>query len=189
MRRAPPTHIFQWHRDIRAQGKNHNVSGRNTGILITSKQSVCVYCWLQITVCWTVFSTGECLCVCVCVLIVDCFLLNSHIYNMWLWGYAYMRTCMRTWVCTHYAVCVCFCDICLCVSVTCVCVCPCLCVPIPNLGVVVSDRQRPFVEEQNNSPDLVYIKESQPLVFPCRVTNPDATVSLVKVSSLHYFHY
>ncbi|XP_055784468.1 vascular endothelial growth factor receptor 1-like isoform X1 [Salvelinus fontinalis] len=46
--------------------------------------------------------------------------------------------------------------------------------------VYVTDRQRPFVEEQNNSPDVVYMKESQPLVFPCRVTNPDATVSLVK---------
>uniref|UniRef100_A0A673Y5Q6 Platelet-derived growth factor receptor-like protein n=1 Tax=Salmo trutta TaxID=8032 RepID=A0A673Y5Q6_SALTR len=46
--------------------------------------------------------------------------------------------------------------------------------------IYVTDRQRPFVEEQNKSPDLVYIKESQPLVFPCRVTNPDATVSLVK---------
>uniref|UniRef100_A0A8C8LKF4 receptor protein-tyrosine kinase n=1 Tax=Oncorhynchus tshawytscha TaxID=74940 RepID=A0A8C8LKF4_ONCTS len=46
--------------------------------------------------------------------------------------------------------------------------------------VYVTDRQRPFVGEQNNSPDVVYMKESQPLVFPCRVTNPDATVSLVK---------
>nr|XP_024003250.1 vascular endothelial growth factor receptor 1 [Salvelinus alpinus] len=46
--------------------------------------------------------------------------------------------------------------------------------------IYVTDRQRPFVREQNKSPDVVYIKESQPLVFPCRVTNPDATVSLVK---------
>uniref|UniRef100_A0A4W5K5C6 Platelet-derived growth factor receptor-like protein n=1 Tax=Hucho hucho TaxID=62062 RepID=A0A4W5K5C6_9TELE len=46
--------------------------------------------------------------------------------------------------------------------------------------VYVTDRQRPFVEEQSNSPDVVYMKESQPLLFPCRVTNPDATVSLVK---------
>ncbi|XP_041735991.1 vascular endothelial growth factor receptor 1 isoform X1 [Coregonus clupeaformis] len=46
--------------------------------------------------------------------------------------------------------------------------------------VYVTDRQQPFVEEQIDSPDVVYMKESQPLVFPCRVTNPDATVSLVK---------
>uniref|UniRef100_A0A4W5M3X8 Platelet-derived growth factor receptor-like protein n=1 Tax=Hucho hucho TaxID=62062 RepID=A0A4W5M3X8_9TELE len=46
--------------------------------------------------------------------------------------------------------------------------------------IYVTDRQRPFVEEQSKSPDVVYMKESQPLVFPCRVTNPDATVSLVK---------
>lgn len=46
--------------------------------------------------------------------------------------------------------------------------------------VYVTDSQRPFVELQPKSPDVVYIREREPLVFPCRVTNPNASVSLVK---------
>ncbi|XP_062336383.1 vascular endothelial growth factor receptor 1 isoform X2 [Osmerus eperlanus] len=46
--------------------------------------------------------------------------------------------------------------------------------------VYVTDSRQPFVELQLRSPDVVYIKEREPLVFPCRVTNPNASVSLVK---------
>uniref|UniRef100_A0A8C1HXY4 receptor protein-tyrosine kinase n=2 Tax=Cyprinus carpio TaxID=7962 RepID=A0A8C1HXY4_CYPCA len=49
----------------------------------------------------------------------------------------------------------------------------------------VSDSQQPFVKVQSEIPDVVYMKEGEPLVFPCRVTNPDAKVSLVKES----FHF
>lgn len=49
----------------------------------------------------------------------------------------------------------------------------------PSIGV--SDIQRPFVKVQSEIPDVVYIKEGEPLIFPCRVTHPDAKVSLVKV--------
>uniref|UniRef100_A0A671RUU2 Platelet-derived growth factor receptor-like protein n=1 Tax=Sinocyclocheilus anshuiensis TaxID=1608454 RepID=A0A671RUU2_9TELE len=44
----------------------------------------------------------------------------------------------------------------------------------------VSDSQRPFVKVQSEIPDVVYMKEGELLVFPCRVTNPDANVSLIK---------
>ncbi|XP_019897332.2 vascular endothelial growth factor receptor 1 isoform X2 [Esox lucius] len=46
--------------------------------------------------------------------------------------------------------------------------------------IYVTDSQRPFVEEQAAIPDVVYMKEGKPLVFPCRVTNPNSIVSLVK---------
>ena len=32
------------------------------------------------------------------------------------------------------------------------------------------------------SPDVLYMKEKQPLVFPCRATHPNVTATLVKVS-------
>lgn len=56
------------------------------------------------------------------------------------------------------------------------------CLFVPDLSIGVSDSQQPFVKVQTEIPDVVYMKEGEPLVFPCRVTNPDAKVSLVKVS-------
>lgn len=53
----------------------------------------------------------------------------------------------------------------------------------PDPSVWVSDSRQPFVKVQKEIPDVVYIKEGQDLVFPCRVTNPDTKVTLVKVST------
>ncbi|NP_001014829.3 vascular endothelial growth factor receptor 1 isoform X1 [Danio rerio] len=49
-----------------------------------------------------------------------------------------------------------------------------------SVYIYITDSQRPFVKVQSEIPDVVYMKEGEPLVFPCRVTNPDAKVSLVK---------
>uniref|UniRef100_A0A673G7B8 receptor protein-tyrosine kinase n=1 Tax=Sinocyclocheilus rhinocerous TaxID=307959 RepID=A0A673G7B8_9TELE len=49
-----------------------------------------------------------------------------------------------------------------------------------SVYVYITDSQRPFVKVQSEIPDVVYMKEGELLVFPCRVTNPDANVSLVK---------
>ncbi|KAL1006502.1 hypothetical protein UPYG_G00073180 [Umbra pygmaea] len=46
--------------------------------------------------------------------------------------------------------------------------------------IYIADSRRPFVEEEKSIPEVLYINEGKPLVFPCRVTNPDARVSLVK---------
>ncbi|XP_041922906.1 vascular endothelial growth factor receptor 1 isoform X1 [Alosa sapidissima] len=46
--------------------------------------------------------------------------------------------------------------------------------------VYITDSQRPFVKDQPEVPELVYLMEGKPLVFPCRVTSPDVSVSLVK---------
>uniref|UniRef100_A0A7N9AW57 receptor protein-tyrosine kinase n=1 Tax=Mastacembelus armatus TaxID=205130 RepID=A0A7N9AW57_9TELE len=46
--------------------------------------------------------------------------------------------------------------------------------------VWVSDSQQPFVGHPGMSPDVLYLKEKQPLVIPCRVTNPNITTTLVK---------
>ncbi|TRY76063.1 hypothetical protein DNTS_012280 [Danionella cerebrum] len=48
------------------------------------------------------------------------------------------------------------------------------------------NKQRPFIKVQSTIPDVVYMKEGEPLVFPCRVTNPDAKVSLVKIIATKY---
>lgn len=53
----------------------------------------------------------------------------------------------------------------------------------PDPSVWVSDSQQPFVKVQKESPDVVYMREGQDLVFPCRVTDPDTKVSLIKVST------
>lgn len=53
----------------------------------------------------------------------------------------------------------------------------------PDPSVWVLDSQQPFVKVQKEIPDVVYMKEGQDLVFPCRVTNPNTKVSLVKVST------
>lgn len=54
---------------------------------------------------------------------------------------------------------------------------------VPDRSVWVSDSQQPFVEHPAMSPDVLYMKEKQPLVIPCRVTHPNVTTTLVKVSS------
>ncbi|XP_071341314.1 vascular endothelial growth factor receptor 1 isoform X2 [Trachinotus anak] len=51
---------------------------------------------------------------------------------------------------------------------------PCLC---------ICHSQRPFVEHPGMSPDVLYLKERQPLVIPCRVTHPNVTTTLVKFPS------
>uniref|UniRef100_A0A8D0CQA1 receptor protein-tyrosine kinase n=1 Tax=Sander lucioperca TaxID=283035 RepID=A0A8D0CQA1_SANLU len=49
-----------------------------------------------------------------------------------------------------------------------------------SIYVYVTDSQQPFVEHPGMSPDVLYMKEKQPLVIPCRVTHPNATTTLVK---------
>ncbi|XP_029384470.1 vascular endothelial growth factor receptor 1 isoform X1 [Echeneis naucrates] len=49
-----------------------------------------------------------------------------------------------------------------------------------SLYVYVTDSQQPFVERPRMSPDVLYLKEKQPLVIPCRVTNPNVTTKLIK---------
>ncbi|XP_026056306.1 vascular endothelial growth factor receptor 1-like isoform X1 [Carassius auratus] len=51
-----------------------------------------------------------------------------------------------------------------------------------SVYVYIRDSQQPFVKMHSEIPDVVYMKEGEPLVFPCRVTNPDAKVLLVKES-------
>lgn len=54
---------------------------------------------------------------------------------------------------------------------------------VPDRSVWVSDSQQPFVEQPGMSPDVLYLKEKQPLVIPCRVTHPNVTTTLVRVSA------
>lgn len=54
---------------------------------------------------------------------------------------------------------------------------------VPDRSVWVSDSQQPFVDHPGMSPDVLYLKEKQPLVIPCRVTHPNVTTTLVKVSA------
>ncbi|XP_062841606.1 vascular endothelial growth factor receptor 1 [Trichomycterus rosablanca] len=49
-----------------------------------------------------------------------------------------------------------------------------------SVYVFITDSQQPFVKVQKEIPDVVYMKEGQFLVFPCKVTNPHTKVSLVK---------
>ncbi|XP_066502453.1 vascular endothelial growth factor receptor 1 isoform X2 [Hoplias malabaricus] len=49
-----------------------------------------------------------------------------------------------------------------------------------SIYVYITDSQQPFVKVQKEIPDVVYMKEGEHLVFPCRVTNPDTNVSLFK---------
>ncbi|KAL4660156.1 vascular endothelial growth factor receptor 1 isoform X1 [Arapaima gigas] len=46
--------------------------------------------------------------------------------------------------------------------------------------VYMTGRNQPFVEMHTEVPDVVYLKEGQALIFPCRVTAPDTHVALVK---------
>uniref|UniRef100_A0A3Q1GY33 receptor protein-tyrosine kinase n=1 Tax=Acanthochromis polyacanthus TaxID=80966 RepID=A0A3Q1GY33_9TELE len=52
-----------------------------------------------------------------------------------------------------------------------------------SIYVYVTDSQRPFVEHPEMSPGVLYMKEKQPLLIPCRVTNPNITTTLVKFPS------
>uniref|UniRef100_A0A672ZRR2 receptor protein-tyrosine kinase n=1 Tax=Sphaeramia orbicularis TaxID=375764 RepID=A0A672ZRR2_9TELE len=49
-----------------------------------------------------------------------------------------------------------------------------------SVYVYVTDSQQPFVEPKGMSPDVLYMKEKQPLIIPCRVTHPNTTTTLVK---------
>ncbi|XP_032360311.1 vascular endothelial growth factor receptor 1 [Etheostoma spectabile] len=49
-----------------------------------------------------------------------------------------------------------------------------------SIYVYVTYSQQPFVEHPGMSPDVLYMKEKQPLVIPCRVTHPNVTTTLVK---------
>ncbi|XP_074549485.1 vascular endothelial growth factor receptor 1 isoform X2 [Halichoeres trimaculatus] len=49
-----------------------------------------------------------------------------------------------------------------------------------SIYVYVTDSQQPFVDHPAMSPDVLYMKEKQPLVIPCRVTHPNTTTTLVK---------
>ncbi|XP_028288442.1 vascular endothelial growth factor receptor 1 isoform X2 [Parambassis ranga] len=52
-----------------------------------------------------------------------------------------------------------------------------------SVYVYVRDSQQPFVEHPAMSPDVLYMKEKEPLVIPCRVTHPNITATLVKFPS------
>ncbi|XP_061521967.1 vascular endothelial growth factor receptor 1 isoform X2 [Phycodurus eques] len=49
-----------------------------------------------------------------------------------------------------------------------------------SVYVYVADSRQPFVDDPEMSPDVLYMKEKQPLVIPCRVTHPNITSALVK---------
>uniref|UniRef100_A0A669CQK1 receptor protein-tyrosine kinase n=1 Tax=Oreochromis niloticus TaxID=8128 RepID=A0A669CQK1_ORENI len=50
-----------------------------------------------------------------------------------------------------------------------------------SIYVYVTDSQQLFVEDAKMSTDVLYMKEKEPLVIPCRVTSPNVTTELVKV--------
>ncbi|KAM4544345.1 vascular endothelial growth factor receptor 1 [Fundulus diaphanus] len=52
-----------------------------------------------------------------------------------------------------------------------------------SVYVYVTDSQQPFVEQPDMSPAVLYMKVREPLVIPCRVTNPNITTTLVKYYS------
>nr|XP_020455714.1 vascular endothelial growth factor receptor 1 isoform X2 [Monopterus albus] len=49
-----------------------------------------------------------------------------------------------------------------------------------SVYVYVTDSQQPFVNHPGARPEVLFLKEKQPLVIPCRVTNPNVTTTLVK---------
>uniref|UniRef100_I3K9I3 receptor protein-tyrosine kinase n=1 Tax=Oreochromis niloticus TaxID=8128 RepID=I3K9I3_ORENI len=49
-----------------------------------------------------------------------------------------------------------------------------------SIYVYVTDSQQLFVEDAKMSTDVLYMKEKEPLVIPCRVTSPNVTTELVK---------
>ncbi|KAM4533573.1 vascular endothelial growth factor receptor 1 isoform 2-T2 [Odontesthes bonariensis] len=52
-----------------------------------------------------------------------------------------------------------------------------------SIYVYVTDSQQPFVEHTGMSPGVLYMKVKEPLVIPCRVTNPNITTTLIKFPS------
>ncbi|XP_047205627.1 vascular endothelial growth factor receptor 1 isoform X2 [Girardinichthys multiradiatus] len=52
-----------------------------------------------------------------------------------------------------------------------------------SVYVYVTDSRQPFVEATTMSPGVLYMKMREPLVIPCRVTNPNITTTLVKHNS------
>ncbi|XP_072234303.1 vascular endothelial growth factor receptor 1 isoform X3 [Leuresthes tenuis] len=49
-----------------------------------------------------------------------------------------------------------------------------------SIYVYVTDSQQPFVEHTGMSAGVLYMKVKEPLVIPCRVTNPNITTTLIK---------
>lgn len=49
-----------------------------------------------------------------------------------------------------------------------------------SVYVYVTDSRRPFIESTDMSPAVLFMKVREPLVIPCRVTNPNITTTLVK---------
>ncbi|XP_011487225.1 vascular endothelial growth factor receptor 1 isoform X2 [Oryzias latipes] len=49
-----------------------------------------------------------------------------------------------------------------------------------SVYVYVADSRQPFVERASKSLNVLYMKVKEPLVIPCRVTNPNITTTLVK---------
>ncbi|XP_038149758.1 vascular endothelial growth factor receptor 1 isoform X1 [Cyprinodon tularosa] len=49
-----------------------------------------------------------------------------------------------------------------------------------SVYVYVTDRRQPFVKVTDMSPDVLYMKVREPLLIPCRVTNPNINTTLVK---------
>lgn len=54
---------------------------------------------------------------------------------------------------------------------------------VPDQSFWVSDSRQPFVERASKSLNVLYMKVKEPLVIPCRVTDPNITTTLVKVST------
>ncbi|KAM9712753.1 vascular endothelial growth factor receptor 1 isoform 1-T1 [Menidia menidia] len=52
-----------------------------------------------------------------------------------------------------------------------------------SVYVYVTDSRQPFVEHTAMSPGVLYMKVKEPLVIPCRVTNPNITTTLIKFPS------
>ncbi|KAK1884941.1 Vascular endothelial growth factor receptor 1 [Dissostichus eleginoides] len=53
-----------------------------------------------------------------------------------------------------------------------------------SIYLYVTDSQQPFVDHPDMSPDVLYMKDKQPLDIPCRVTHPNITTTLVKYPNL-----
>lgn len=51
-----------------------------------------------------------------------------------------------------------------------------------SVYVYITDRQRPFVEHSEMSPNVLYKKDKEPLIIPCRTSSPNTTVTLAKFS-------
>uniref|UniRef100_A0A8C6TBP0 Platelet-derived growth factor receptor-like protein n=1 Tax=Neogobius melanostomus TaxID=47308 RepID=A0A8C6TBP0_9GOBI len=49
-----------------------------------------------------------------------------------------------------------------------------------SVYVYITDRQQPFVEHSRMSPFVLYKKDKEPLIIPCRTTSPNTTAALSK---------